>query len=120
MIRNQATSNFLPAILALTLSQATMAFDVAGLRINDSVDDFQNLVGPAKEYLTVTHDPEGKIVRIFYRQEGLPNDPQTQTKLVNRTAQIRLCHVLLPTSEINSKEKTSCDSLISTEMTTRP
>ena len=38
-----------------------MAFDVAGLRINDSVDDFQNLVGPAKEYLTVTHDPEGKL-----------------------------------------------------------
>tara|TARA_A100001388_G_C28678017_1_gene454941 strand:- start:97 stop:606 length:510 start_codon:yes stop_codon:yes gene_type:complete len=107
MIRNQATSNFLPAILALIVSQATMAFDVAGLRINDSVDDFQNLVGPAKEYLTVTHDPEGKIVRIFYRQEGLPNDPQTQTKLVNRICDkygyVTSCSVAI--SEINSKEK---------------
>ena len=47
MTMNQAKSVFLPAILALTLSQATMAFDVR-LRINDSVDDFQNLVGPAR------------------------------------------------------------------------
>ena len=107
MIRNQAKSSFLPAILALTLSEATLAFDVAGLRINDSVDDFQNLVGPAKEYLTVTHDPEGKIVRIFYRQEGLPNDPQTQAKVVNRICDkygyVTSCSVAI--SEINSKEK---------------
>ncbi|MBU28939.1 MAG: hypothetical protein CMD54_02345 [Gammaproteobacteria bacterium] len=107
MTMNQAKSVFLPAILALTLSQAIMAFDVAGLRLNDSVDDFQNLVSPAKQYLTVTHDPKGRIVRIFYQQEGLPNDSQTQKKLVNRICdkygRVTSCYSAL--SEIKKRDK---------------
>ncbi len=107
MIINQAKSILLPAVLALTLSQATMALDVAGLRINDSVDDFQNLMSPAKQYLTVTHDPEGRIVRIFYQQEGLPNDSQTQKKLVNRICdkygRVTSCYSAL--SEIKARDK---------------
>lgn len=107
MIINQAKSILLPTVLALTLSQATMALDVAGLRINDSVDDFQNLMSPAKQYLTVTHDPEGRIVRIFYQQEGLPNDSQTQKKLVNRICdkygRVTSCYSAL--SEIKARDK---------------
>ncbi|MBU24429.1 MAG: hypothetical protein CMD99_00150 [Gammaproteobacteria bacterium] len=107
MTTNQAKSGFLLAILALSLSQGTMAFDVAGLRLNDSVDDFQNLVSPAKEYLTITHDREGKIVRIFYQQEGLPNDLKTQTKLVNRICDKygRVTSCSLALSEINSRDR---------------
>ena len=69
---------------ALSISQTSIAFDVAGLKIGDTVDDFQSLKSPAKEFLTITHDPDGNIVRVFYRQEGLPNDEKTQAKLVNR------------------------------------
>lgn len=107
MTMNQAKSVFLPAILAFTLSQATMALDVAGLRINDSVDDFRSLGSPAKQYLTITHDSEGRIVRIFYQQEGLPNDPKTQARLVNRICdkygRVTSCYSAL--SEIKSRDK---------------
>ena len=72
------------AAFALSISHASIAFDIAGLKIGDTVDDFQSLESPAKEFLTVTHDPDGNIVRVFYRQEGLPNDEKTQAKLVNR------------------------------------
>ena len=93
--------------LALYLSQASMAFDVAGLKIGDTVDDFQSLESPAKEYLTITHDPDGNIVRIFYRQEGLPNDEKRQAKLVNRICnkygRVTPCYSAL--SEIESNDK---------------
>ena len=95
------------AALALSLPQASLAFDVAGLQIGDSVDDFQSLDSPAKEFLTLTHDPEGNIVRIFYRQEGLPNDEKTQAKLVNRICnkygRVTPCYSAL--SEIESNDK---------------
>lgn len=95
------------ATLAFLLSQASLAFDVAGLQIGDSVDDFQSLGSQSKNFLTVTHDPKGKIVRIFYRQEGLPNDEKTQAKLVNRICdkygRVSPCQSAL--SEIKSKDK---------------
>jgi hypothetical protein len=101
-------SRLLFAAIAFSLSQAAMAFDVAGLKIGDTVDDFQTLESPAKEFLTITHDPEGKIVRIFYRQEGLPNDEKTQAKLVNRICnkygRVTPCYSAL--SEIESNDKT--------------
>lgn len=100
-------SRHLFTALALSLSQASMAFDVAGLKIGDTVDDFQSLESPAKEYLTITHDPDGNIVRIFYRQEGLPNDEKTQAKLVNRICnkygRVTPCYSAL--SEIESNDK---------------
>jgi len=100
-------SQHLLTALALSLSQASMAFDVAGLKIGDTVDDFQSLESPAKEYLTITHDPDGNIVRIFYRQEGLPNDEKTQAKLVNRICnkygRVTPCYSAL--SEIESNDK---------------
>jgi hypothetical protein len=100
-------SRLLLAAIAFSLSQAAIAFDVAGLKIGDTVDDFQSLESPAKEFLTITHDPEGKIVRIFYRQEGLPNDEKTQAKLVNRICnkygRVTPCYSAL--SEIKWKDK---------------
>lgn len=81
---SQITPRLLLAALALSISHTSIAFDVAGLKIGDTVDDFQSLESPAKEFLTITHDPDGNIVRVFYRQEGLPNDEKTQAKLVNR------------------------------------
>ena len=78
------TPRLLLAAFALSISHTSIAFDVAGLKIGDTVDDFQNLESPAKEFLTITHDPDGNIVRVFYRQGGLPNDEKTQAKLVNR------------------------------------
>jgi len=100
-------SRYLLTALAFSLSQASMAFDVAGLKIGDTVDDFQSLESPAKEYLTITHDPDGNIVRIFYRQEGLPNDEKTQAKLVNRICnkygRVTPCYSAL--SEIESNDK---------------
>ena len=84
-----------------------MAFDVAGLRINDSVDDFQNLVGPAKEYLTVTHDPEGKLFGFSIDRKVYRMIHRRKTKLVNRICDkygyVTSCSVAI--SEINSKEK---------------
>ncbi len=74
---------FILAAIFFAISQGTLAFDVAGLQIGDTVGDFQKIQAPAKEYLTITHDPEGKIVRILYRQIGLPNDKKTQIKLIN-------------------------------------
>jgi len=95
------------ATLVVSLSQVSLAFDVAGLQIGDSVDDFQSLDSPAKEFLTITHEPEGKIVRIFYRQEGLPNDKKTQKKLVNRICNkyghVTPCYSAL--SEIESNDE---------------
>ena len=95
------------AALVVMLSQASLAFDIAGLQIGNSIDDFQSLDSPAKEFLTITHDPEGKIVRIFYRQEGLPNDEKTQVKLVNRICnkygRVTPCYLAL--SEIESNDK---------------
>ena len=94
------------AILA-SLSQSIWALDIAGLEIGDTVDDFQSIQSSAKEYLTITHDPEGKIVRILYRQKGLPNDKKTQIKLVNRICnkygRVAPCSSAL--SEIESNDK---------------
>ena len=95
------------AAFALSISHASIALDIAGLKIGDTVDDFQSLESPAKEFLTVTHDPDGNIVRIFYRQEGLPNDEKTQAKLVNRICnkygRVTPCYSAL--SEIESDDK---------------
>lgn len=92
---------------ALSISHASVAFDIAGLKIGDTVDDFQSLESPAKEFLTITHDPDGNIVRVFYRQEGLPNDEEMQAKLVNRICnkygRVTPCYSAL--SEIESNEK---------------
>ena len=93
---------------ALSISHASVAFDVAGLKIGSTVDDFQSLESPAKEFLTVTHDPDGNIVRVFYRQEGLPNDEKTQAKLVNRICnkygRVTPCYSALSEIESNDKE----------------
>ena len=90
-----------------SISHTSIAFDVAGLKIGDTVDDFQSLESPAKEFLTITHDPDGNIVRVFYRQEGLPNDEKTQAKLVNRICnkygRVTPCYSAL--SEIESNDK---------------
>lgn len=83
-----------------------VAFDIAGLRIGDSVNAFRSINGPAEQFLTITHNPENKIVRIFYRQEGLPNDKRTQAKLINRICDkyghVGSCHTAL--SEIKSNK----------------
>lgn len=98
-----------PVVLVLALLQTSLALalDVAGLKIGDTVEKFQMLDSPAKKFLTITHDLEGKIVRIFYLQEGLPNDPVTQKKLVNRICdkygQVTACQIAR--SEIEDKEK---------------
>jgi len=93
---------------ALSISHASVAFDVAGLKIGDTVDDFQSLESPAKEFLTITHDPDGNIVRVFYRQEGLPNDEKMQAKLVNRICnkygRVTSCYSALSEIESNDKE----------------
>lgn len=93
---------------ALAISHASVAFDVAGLKIGDTVDDFQSLESPAKEFLTITHDPDGNIVRVFYRQEGLPNDEKMQAKLVNRICnkygRVTPCYSALSEIESNDKE----------------
>jgi hypothetical protein len=103
----QTKSHLFLAALVCSLSQASIALDVAGLQIGDSVDVFQSLGSPAKEFLTITHDSEGKIVRIFYRQNGLPNDEKTQAKLVNRICnkygRVTPCYSAL--SEIESNDK---------------
>jgi hypothetical protein len=62
----------------------SFAFDVATLRLGDHYSSFEALTGPAKEFLTVTHGPSNRIVRIYYRQEGLPADEITQKIIVNR------------------------------------
>ena len=96
------------AVLA-SLSQSIWALDIAGLQIGDTVDDFQNVQGPAKQYLTITHDSEGKIVRILYRQKGLPNDKKTQIKLVNRICnkygRVTPCTSALDEIESNDKKQ---------------
>lgn len=95
------------AAFAFSISRTSIAFDVAGLKIGDTVDDFQSLESPAKEFLTITHGPNGNIVRVFYRQEGLPNDEKTQAKLVNRICnkygRVTPCYSAL--SEIESNDK---------------
>ncbi len=107
MKKSRITPRVLLAAFALSISQTSIAFDVAGLKIGDTVDDFQSLESPAKEFLTITHDPNGNIVRIFYRQEGLPNDEKTQAKLVNRICnkygRVTPCYAAL--SEIESDDK---------------
>ena len=107
---------------ALSISQTSIAFDIAGLKIGDTVDDFQSLESPAKEFLTITHDPDGNIVRVFYRQEGLPNDEKTQAKLVNRICNkygrvTACCRTAL--SEIEYNEKSFYGSSINIAMTTK-
>ena len=96
------------AAFALSISHASVAFDVAGLKIGSTVDDFQSLESPAKEFLTITHDPDGNIVRVFYRQEGLPNDEKMQSKLVNRICnkygRVTPCYTALSEIESNDKE----------------
>ena len=104
---SRTNPRLLAAAFALSISHASIAFDIAGLKIGDTVADFQSLESPAKEFLTVTHDSEGNIVRVFYRQEGLPNDKKTQAKLVNRICnkygRVMPCYSAL--SEIESKDK---------------
>lgn len=98
----------LTAGLLIGLAPWVSAFDVAGLRIGDTVEQFEALEGPAKEFLTITHDPEGNIVRIFYRQEGLPNDERTQAKLVNRICnkygRVTPCYSAMSDIESNDKQ----------------
>ncbi len=107
MKKSRITPRVLLSAFALSISQTSIAFDVAGLKIGDTVDDFQSLESPAKEFLTITHDPNGNIVRVFYRQEGLPNDEKTQAKLVNRICnkygRVTPCYAAL--SEIESNDK---------------
>ena len=74
---------FILVAIFFLIIQRALAFDIAGLQIGDTVDDFEKIQAPAKEYLTITHDPKGKIVRILYRQRDLPNDKKTQIKLIN-------------------------------------
>ena len=104
---SRITPRLLLAAFALSISHTSIAFDVAGLKIGDTVDDFQSLESPAKEFLTITHDPDGNIVRVFYRQGGLPNDEKTQAKLVNRICnkygRVTPCYSAL--SEIESNDK---------------
>ncbi len=110
-LQSMKTSRIKPRLLlaafALSISHASIAFDVAGLKIGDTVDDFQGLESPAKEFLTITHNPDGIIVRVFYRQEGLPNDEKTQAKLVNRICnkygRVLPCYSAL--SEIKANDK---------------
>lgn len=105
--KTSISSRLMCATLGLAFASVASAFDVAGLRIGDTVEQFQALQSPAKEYLTITHDPDGKIVRLFYRQEGLPNDERTQAKLVNRICdkygRVTPCYSAL--SEIESNDK---------------
>ena len=111
-LHNMKISRINPRLLlvafALAISHASVAFDVAGLKIGDTVDDFQSLESPAKEFLTITHDPDGNIVRVFYRQEGLPNDEKMQAKLVNRICnkygRVTPCYSALSEIESNDKE----------------
>ena len=105
---SQMNPRLLLAAFALSISHASVAFDVAGLKIGSTVDDFQSLESPAKEFLTITHDPDGNIVRVFYRQEGLPNDEKMQSKLVNRICnkygRVTPCYLALSEIESNDKE----------------
>jgi|TARA_B110000305_G_scaffold27160_1_gene25079 hypothetical protein len=82
----QLISSRIPIILLtfLSISSFALSFDVAGLKLGDPISTLESLDGLGKKFLTVTHDPEGKIVRIFYRQEDLANDVETQAKLVNQ------------------------------------
>lgn len=70
--------------IACLFSSQAFAFDVSTLVIGDDVSKFHRLTGPAKEFTTITHDPNNKIVRIFYRQEGMPADLTTQRIIINR------------------------------------
>ncbi len=105
---SQMNPRLLLVAFALSISHASVAFDVAGLKIGSTVDDFQSLESPAKEFLTITHDPDGNIVRVFYRQEGLPNDEKMQSKLVNRICnkygRVTPCYSALSEIESNDKE----------------
>lgn len=107
MQKTHTKAQWMAGLLGLGFSALVSAFDVAGLKIGDTVEQFEALQSPAKEYLTITHDPEGKIVRIFYQQEGLPNDERTQAKLVNRICnkygRVTPCYSAL--SEIESNDK---------------
>ncbi len=58
--------------------------EISGLSVGDPLSKFTNLDGPAKEFLTVTHDPNRRLVRIYYRQEGLPADLNTQMTILRR------------------------------------
>ena len=60
------------------------AFEISGLRIGDSLQSFEKLVGPAKEFITITMDKDSSIVRILYVQENLKNNERTQRLLVRR------------------------------------
>lgn len=95
------------AALSYFIAPSSLAFDIGGLQIGDTVNDFENLKTPAKQYLTITHDAEGKIVRILYRQKGLPNNKKIQAKLVNRICnkygRVTSCSSAL--SEIESSDK---------------
>ena len=105
---NNRTLKALTASVLFGLAPLASAFDVAGLRIGDTVEQFEALESPATEFLTITHDPEGNIVRIFYRQEGLPNDERTQTKLVNRICdkygRVTPCYSAMSDIESNDKQ----------------
>ncbi len=107
MNMKRTTSQWTAGLIGFSLSAFVSAFDVAGLRIGDTVEQFEALDSPAKEFLTITHDPEGKIVRIFYQQEGLPNDERTQAKLVSRICdkygRVTPCYSAM--SEIESNDK---------------
>jgi hypothetical protein len=102
------TVKALTAGILIGLAPLASAFDVAGLKIGDTVEQFEALDGPAKEFVTITHDPDGNIVRIFYQQEGLPNDERTQAKLVNRICdkygRVTPCYSAMSDIESNDKQ----------------
>lgn len=66
------------------LTSAADALEISGLSVGDPLSKFTNLDGPAKEFLTVTHDPNKLLVRIYYKQEGLPTDLNTQKTILKR------------------------------------
>ena len=62
----------------------TQAFEISGLRIGDSFQSFEKLVGPAKEFITITMDKNKEIVRVLYIQDNLENNEKIQRHLVER------------------------------------
>ncbi len=63
-MKNQTLKTFTASVL-FGLAPLAFAFDVAGLRIGDTVEQFEALESPAKEFLTITHDLKGTSFGFF-------------------------------------------------------
>ena len=79
-----STRHGLVIVSLLLLTSGADALEISGLSVGDPLSKFTNLDGPAKEFLTVTHDPNKLLVRIYYKQEGLPTDLSTQKTILKR------------------------------------